>query len=133
MHKAIKFVCYQNSANYRKPASIDVQESYKFPPYSTVIGMVHKLCGFTEYKPMLISIQGNYKSAIFNMYTRHFLGKGKDAYIRGLGYAEFIIDVDLIIHIKPEDESLFSVCYRRRIKKSKHISVIGQTRGYFKN
>lgn len=107
--KAIKLKCYQNLSNYRKPASIDVQESFKLPPYSTVIGMIHKVCNFTEYKSMEISIQGEYKSSIFNFYTRHFSGKSNNSDTRGIGYAELIVDVDLIIHIVPEDKSLFDI------------------------
>ena len=120
--KAIKIECYQNMANYKKPSSIQVQESFKLPPYSTVIGMIHKVCNFTEYKPMQISIQGNSKSSLTDMYTRYFFGikydstrhhlwaKNNDSFdgiTRGLGYAELIVDVDLIIHVIPEDESLF--------------------------
>lgn len=122
-NRAIKIECYQNMANYKKPASIDIQESFKLPPYSTVIGMIHKACNFTEYKPMSVSIQGNSKSSLSDMYTRYFFGisydptrhqiaiKNKngscDGITKGLGYAELLVDVELIIHIKPEDESLF--------------------------
>lgn len=122
LDKAIKIECYQNMANYKKPSSIQVQESFKLPPYSTVIGMIHKVCNFTEYKPMKISIQGNSKSSITDMYTRYFFGikydstrhqlwvkndNSFDGITRGLGYAELMVDVDLIIHVVPEDESLF--------------------------
>lgn len=122
LNKAIKIECYQNMANYKKPSSIQVQESFKLPPYSTVIGMIHKVCDFKEYKPMQISVQGNSKSSLTDMYTRYFFGikydptrhllwaKNGDSFdgiTRGLGYAELIVDVDLIIHVIPEDESLF--------------------------
>ena len=126
LDKAIKIECYQNMANYKKPSSIQVQESFKLPPYSTVIGMIHKVCNFTEYKPMKISIQGNSKSIVGDMYTRYFftpnkcegdrtyfaiINKEDENYktglIRGTGVAELIVDVDLIIHVIPEDESLF--------------------------
>ena len=122
LDKAIKIECYQNMANYKKPSSIQVQESFKLPPYSTVIGMIHKVCDFTEYKPMQISIQGNSKSSLTDMFTRYFFGikydptrhllwakndNTFDGITRGLGYAELIVDVDLIIHVIPEDENLF--------------------------
>ena len=128
LNKAIKIECYQNMANYKKPSSIQVQESFKLPPYSTVIGMIHKVCNFTEYKPMKISIQGNSKSSITDMYTRYFFGikydstrhqlwvkndNSFDGITRGLGYAELIVDVDLIIHVVPEDESLFDTILNR--------------------
>lgn len=127
LNKAIKIECYQNMANYKKPSSIQVQESFKLPPYSTVIGMIHKVCDFKEYKPMQISIQGNSKSIVSDMYTRYFFTPNKcegdrvyfdiinkkeeekiqAGLIRGTGVAELMVDVDLIIHIVPEDESLF--------------------------
>lgn len=157
-NRAIKIECYQNMVNYKKPISISFQESYPLPPYSTVIGMIHKACGFKEnYIPMKISIQGTSSSSISNMYTKYFFGiqfepytysskskeykisnrhnyfvyrknekgiggtadyfrktfkdktgKGKDGITRGLGYVELIIDANLIIHIIPEDESLFN-------------------------
>lgn len=161
-NRAIKIECYQNMVNYKKPISIQFQESYPLPPYSTVIGMIHKVCGFKErygygYVPMKISIQGTSSSSISNMYTKYFFGiqfepytynsknkeykisnrhnyfvyrknekgiggtadyfrssfkdktgKGKDGITRGLGYVELMVDVNLIIHVIPEDESLFN-------------------------
>lgn len=126
-NKAIRLECYQNMPNYKKPASMEFKESFKLPPYSTVIGMIHKVCDFKEYKPMQISIQGNSKSIVSDMFTRYFftpnkcegdrvyfdiINKKEDekiqaGLIRGTGVAELIVDVDLIIHIVPEDESLF--------------------------
>lgn len=74
-NRAIKIECYQNMVNYKKPISISFQESYPLPPYSTVIGMIHKACGFEEnYIPMKISIQGTSSSSISNMYTKYFFG-----------------------------------------------------------
>ena len=127
VNKAIRIECYQNMPNYKRPASMEFKESFKLPPYSTVIGMIHKVCNFTEYKPMKISIQGNSKSIIGDMYTRYFFTPNKcegdrtyfaiinkkdknhqTGLIRGTGVAELIVDVDLIIHVVPEDESLFN-------------------------
>lgn len=128
VNKAIRLECYQNMPNYKKPASMEFKESFKFPPYSTVIGMIHKVCNFTEYKPMKISIQGNSKSIVGDMFTRYFLTPNKcegdrtyfaiinkedketkTGLIRGTGVAELIVDVNLIIHIVPEDKSLFDI------------------------
>ena len=36
--------------------------TYPLPPYSTVIGAIHKACGYTDYHPMKVSIQGKYGS-----------------------------------------------------------------------
>lgn len=79
MVKAIRLKGYQNMVNYRKPSSIAIQDSYKLPPYSTVIGMIHNACGFTEYHPMKISISGNSATSITDMYTRYFLGMALEA------------------------------------------------------
>ncbi|TXJ45793.1 CRISPR-associated protein Cas5 [Brachyspira aalborgi] len=128
-NKAIRLECYQNMPNYKKPASMEFKESFKLPPYSTVIGMIHKVCDFKEYKPMQISIQGNSKSIVSDIYTRYFFTPNKcesdrvyfdiinkkeedkklqAGLIRGTGVDELMVDVYLIIHIVPEDESLFN-------------------------
>lgn len=140
LDKAIKIECYQNMANYKKPSSIQVQESFKLPPYSTVIGMIHKVCDFKEYKPMQISIQGNSKSSLTDMFTRYFFGikydpsrhllwakndNSFDGITRGLGYAELIVDVDLIIHVIPEDENLFDTILNR-LKKPLIYPALGR-------
>ena len=74
--KAIKLKLYQNMVNYKVPTSFQLKESYPLPPYSTVIGMVHSLCDFKEYKPMKISISGNYFSKVNDLYTRYEFKNG---------------------------------------------------------
>jgi len=69
--KAIRVKLYQNMVNYRKPTSFQLKETYPMPPPSTVIGMVHNLCEFTEYNEMDISIQGKYHSKVNDLYTRY--------------------------------------------------------------
>ena len=68
--KAIRVKLYQESASYRKLTSFKVKETYPLPPYSTVIGMVHSLCGYKEYKEMQISVQGKNFSRVKNLYSR---------------------------------------------------------------
>lgn len=58
MERAIRIDCFQNLANYRKPSSFIIKESYPLPPYSTVIGMIHAISGFDSYHKMQVSIQG---------------------------------------------------------------------------
>ena len=60
--KALRIRLTQTSANYRREETIDNRMTYPLPPYSTVIGAIHKACGFTSYHPMDISIQGDYQS-----------------------------------------------------------------------
>lgn len=60
--KAIRLHIKQNSANYRREETVGCRMTFPLPPYSTVIGALHKACGYTEYHPMKISIQGKYGS-----------------------------------------------------------------------
>ena len=116
--KAIKLKLYQNMVNYKVPTSFQLKESYPLPPYSTVIGMVHSLCDFKEYKPMKIGISGSYFSKVNDLYTRYEFKNGNPYEIgrhqlnvngyginRGVATAELLVDVNLTIHIIPEDQS----------------------------
>ncbi|MHC5218154.1 type I-B CRISPR-associated protein Cas5b [Enterococcus sp. LJL128] len=117
--KAIKLELYQNMVNYKKATSFQLKETYPLPPYSTVIGMVHSLCGFTEYQPMEISVQGKYFSKVNDLYTRyefnngmkydkarHQIKVGDYGVGQGIATAELLVDVEMIIHIIPENQSL---------------------------
>lgn len=100
--------------------AVEVGESFRLPPYSTVIGFVHNACGFTSYHPMDVSIQGTYHTIISDMYTRYFMGisysadrhqykvpnakGGFDGITRGLGYNELLTEVKLVIHIMPQEQ-----------------------------
>jgi len=122
--KAIRIEAYQNLVNYRKPTSFQLKETYPLPPYSTVIGMIHAACEFQEYVPMSVSVQGEYQSKVNDLWTRYeFAGstfeegrhtaklhskeQGKDyGMIRGIATAELLVDVKLLLHIVPEDQTL---------------------------
>lgn len=58
--KALRIRLHQTSANYRKEETIENRMTYPLPPLSTVIGALHGICGYTEYKQMDISIQGKF-------------------------------------------------------------------------
>ena len=116
--KAIKLKLYQNMVNYKVPTSFQLKESYPLPPYSTVIGMVHSLCDFKEYKPMKISISGSYFSKVNDLYTRYEFKNGNPFEMgrhqlnvngyginRGVATTELLVDVNLTIHIIPKDQS----------------------------
>lgn len=60
--EAIRLVLSQSSANYRRPETFENKMTYPLPPFSTVIGAIHKACGYTETHEMDISIQGRYGS-----------------------------------------------------------------------
>lgn len=72
--KVIRILAYQNLVNYRKPMSISFRESYFLPPHSSVIGMIHTAMGFTEYQPMMVSVQGSFASSFTNMMTTYEFG-----------------------------------------------------------
>lgn len=124
--KAIRIKAYQNMPSYRKPTSFILKESYPLPPYSSVIGMVHAACGFTSYVDMDVSIQGQYYSSTSELYTKYEFGKatkyekgrhnvklvshnGEYGMTRGMGNVEVLVDVELILHIRPHDESVIDV------------------------
>lgn len=122
--KAIKLFLRQEMANYKKPSSFQLKETYPLPPYSTIIGMVHSLCDYKEYKPMDISVQGKYVSKtndLFTRYefknamkydkTRHNIKVGDYGVSRGIGITELLIDVELLIHIVPENQELVEEIY----------------------
>lgn len=117
--KAIRLKLYQSMVNYKKPTSFQLKETYPLPPYSTIIGMVHNLCQYEEYHKMDISVQGKYFSKVNDLYTRYEFKNGmrfdktrhqikvKDFGIsRGIGTSELLVDVELLIHIIPKDQTL---------------------------
>lgn len=124
--KAIRVKLHQDMVNYRKPTSFQLKETYPLPPPSTVIGMVHYLCEFTEYHEMDISIQGKYHSKVNDLYTRyefknavkyekgrHQLKTGGYGISRGVATVELLTDIELLLHIIPEDQSII-----KKIKES---------------
>ncbi len=117
--KAIRFIVEQELVNYKVPTSFQLKETYPLPPYSTVLGMIHSACGFTEYKEMKISIQGKYHSRVNDLYTRyefkpemkyeagrHQLETAGFGIGRGVATAELLSEVELLIHVIPEDQIL---------------------------
>lgn len=139
--QVIKLVCKQTLVNYRKPTSFKIKESYPLPPYSTVIGMVHKACNFTEYHPMKVSIQGTRQGQVSDLYTKYTFSVGKKyesdrhnlwaedknknryGITRGIGYTELLTEIDLIIHICPEDETELNSIYEGLKKPSTFLSL----------
>ena len=125
--KALRVKAYQNMVSYRKPTSFILKESYPLPPYSSVIGMVHAACGFSEYKSMRLSVQGTSYSSVSDDYTKYEFGAGTIfeegrhqlsiptgdsrpfGITRGMGNVQLLIDVELIFHIVMEDEGLLDV------------------------
>ncbi|SFG73349.1 CRISPR-associated protein, Cas5t family [Desulfotomaculum arcticum] len=122
--KAIRVRLWQDMVNYKKPTSFQLKETYPLPPYSTIIGMVHSLCSYEEYKPMQVSVQGKYFSKVNDLYTRyefknamkyeavrHQLQVGEYGVCQGVATAELLVDVELLLHIAPEDQTLVDEIY----------------------
>lgn len=136
--RAIRLKLYQNMVNYKKPTSFQLKETYPLPPYSTIIGMVHNLCGFEEYKEMNISVQGKYFSKVNDLYTRYEFKNGmkyedkrhqikvnEHGVGRGISTAELLVDVELMIHIIPKDENLIEYIYES-FKKPREYPSLGR-------
>lgn len=134
--KAIKLFLKQETANYKKPSSFQLKESYPLPPFSTVIGMVHSLCEFEEYMPMKISIQGRYNSKVNDLFTRyefknamkfekgrHNIKVGEYGIARGISTTELLVDVELMIHIVPEEQELVEKIYDSFLYPREYISL----------
>lgn len=89
----------QTSANYRKEETMTNKMTYPLPPISTVIGAIHRACGYTEYHEMDISIQGKYGAMRREPYTDYcFLNSTMD---------------DRGILVKMKNESLVSKAYEK--------------------
>ena len=103
--KILKLKLFQETACYKKPFAFKVAETYPLPPYSTVIGMFHKILGADsgEYYPMNISVQGEYES-IFSNYQNLRMFKGKDEVTAMPRNVHQLLNVHLLIHVKAEDD-----------------------------
>lgn len=126
MLEAVRVYARQQMPNYRKPASFLIKETYPLPPYSSVIGLIHTLCGWTGelnrgYRPMRVSIQGSYAGTVSDYATNYAFGaipldrtdlivdagNGKQVGIAKMPRSyELLTDVELLIHIIPEDAKL---------------------------
>lgn len=140
MDELIRIKCRQSMVNYRKPASFIIKETYPLPPYSTVLGMVHNMCGFTSYHDMKLSIQGTCHGRISDMYTRYSFKSGANyesdrhnlpipakngrvyGAFRGIAYTELLCNVELVIHIKPSAED-FDTVFRSLTHPPKYPSL----------
>lgn len=122
MIRAVRIHAFQQMPNYRKPASFLIKESYPLPPFSSVIGMVHALCGWKSYHPMDIGVQGNTAGVVNDYATNYSFGPikyepgrhafgvdradgsgGLDGVGRGPHSYELLTDVELLLHIAPKD------------------------------
>lgn len=134
--KAIKFKIYQNLVNYKVPTSFQLKETFPLPPFSTIIGMVHYLCGFKEYNKMKVSVKGKSASKVNELYTRYEF-KERDTFkperhqinadgfgiTRGTAYAELLVDLEATIHIIPKNQELLDLILKSLKYPEKYISL----------
>lgn len=71
--QALRIKLRQNKAHYGRPECVDNRMTYPLPPYSTVIGALHTACGYKNYQPMDISIQGKYQSMQMEVHNQQIL------------------------------------------------------------
>lgn len=123
--KILKLKLYQETACYKKPFAFKIAETYPLPPYSTVIGMFHKILGAKpgEYFPMNISVQGNYES-IFSNYQNLRMFKGKDEVTAMPRNVHQLLNVELIIHVKAEDKIIDKIY--QNITQGKETFTLGR-------
>lgn len=105
--KALKLEIYQETACYKKPMAFKTTETYPLPPYSTVIGMIHKVLKAEEYFPMDISIQGKYES-LMNCYNTMMFYKSGNITKMPLNI-NMLYGIELIIHIKADESTLDNI------------------------
>ena len=125
MERAIRVKCFQNLVNYKKPSSFIIKETFPLPPYSTVLGMIHAACGYTEFHPMKLCIQGTNSGTVSELYTRYSFSAGtkyeegrhqicvedgeRYGIFRGIANVELVCDNDMVIHVIPEDDDFEKV------------------------
>ena len=125
MERAIRVKCFQNLVNSKKPSSFIIKETFPLPPYSTVLGMIHAACGYTEFHPMKLCIQGTNSGTVSELYTRYSFSAGtkyeegrhqicvedgeRYGIFRGIANVELVCDNDMVIHVIPEEDDFEKV------------------------
>lgn len=125
MERAIRVKCFQNLVNYKKPSSFIIKETFPLPPYSTVLGMIHAACGYTEFHPMKLCIQGTNSGTVSELYTRYSFSAGtkyeegrhqicvedgeRYGIFRGIANVELVCDNAMVIHVIPEEDDFEKV------------------------
>ena len=71
--KALRIKLRQNQASYARGETVTNRMTYPLPPFSTVIGALHNACGYNNYHPMNISIQGKFGSMSKDVFVNHGL------------------------------------------------------------
>lgn len=125
--KAIRLDGYMSVAHFKIPCWDSLKRTYPLPPYSTVIGMVHALCGWKSYHPLDVSVFGfgipnrelaqrwkggglrakseSSKERLKERSTVIFHNGDEDVgVVKVIERIDFLADVTLRIHIAPQSE-----------------------------
>lgn len=110
--------------------------TYPLPPYSTVIGMVHAICGWDTYHELKVSVAGNgimsneevekvWKGGQIGTETEEFkkrfpvrfpTGDGRVVgWVSTISYRNMITDLDLRLHIVGKDEEENKEIYKNML------------------
>jgi len=122
--QAVKLKLQQDFVNFKMPTSFQLKETYPLPPYATVIGMIHALCGYDSYVPMRLSITGKHTSKVNDLFTRYEFKSGMkydasrhqyniEGYgiTKGAATCELLVDLKMLIHIVPDDDTKVDEIY----------------------
>ncbi|ACM59282.1 CRISPR-associated Cas5t family protein [Caldicellulosiruptor bescii] len=119
--KLLKIKLYQPFANFRKPFSYGIVDSYPLPPPSTVKGWLHNILGAKngEYYKMAVSICGKFNSIVYDIQriikfdrlrkedsSAPILKDVSARVLNGIIYVTNLVDVELCIHVNAEQEVL---------------------------
>lgn len=132
--RALRLVLYQNMVNFRVENSFGYIQSYPLPTPSMVRGMAHELLGLKEYKPLKISIQGDFDSFTTNVqrvikFDREPESRPNNPYLvvvnkaqktatNSIVFVDSLINCNLILHIAFEDEELTRKLYEKVLTKT---------------
>ena len=121
MERAIRIDCFQNLANYRKPSSFIIKESYPLPPYSTVIGMIHAISGFDSYHKMQIRsvIHRQIRSMICVLRWIVVIRKDREIFFRSLNVRS--VQCVWIIISPIRDLVRYAMWMQKRVPRQKHF------------
>lgn len=140
--KTVFISAYAEMAQFKIPGWVGTYErTYPLPPLSTVIGMIHNLCGWKEYHPMDISVCGKgyvgsnlekrwkgglrAKTETEDFKTRfpvrvqdneHFVG-----WVNVPVTSEFLNDLELRLHVFPYDSNDLEIIYENLMLSLIHI------------
>lgn len=131
--KLIRIRGHLNEAHFRVPTWNVHERTYPLPPYSTVIGMVHNMCQWKRYHNMKVSVSGygipntdivkRWKGGarvktLSDEFQQRFstIVQDNDGYYVGytetISYYDFIANMDVCLHIAPDDQNEIDFIYQ---------------------